>query len=460
MPPPLKSLSPYISALLIRRLAQNPQFTIEPTLEQLASAVLAIKLTGLMELVKQFPGETMDVSTSLIDRYDKYIETIFELVAGHGGDVIKIENDTILVLWPTEATNEPLSFVCLRAIQCGLALQTVITEQSFELKISPQIAISAGLVMMADIGGVYGRWEFVVDGLPVRQVRAEVGMTRPGTVNLSPETWILTDKQIRSQPISNRWVQVEAIEQPLPIASLNWPALPSQIEAALRGYIPGAALSRLTTTRPDGAADILSVTVLILRLSDVSTIDSVTQTHQHIRMLQSTLYEHEGSVSQVRLNEHTIDLVAIWGLPPVAHEDDAALAVQAALAMQDELQQKGLSGAISIASGRAFCSIVGSKQRKEYSISGDPLQLAEQLNSAMPITGVSSNPMIEIWCDEATYLTAQGQVAFKLLSPLHLGPDLPSTAVYQPMASLASFKQNALSKNSNQWLDSNLSEAG
>jgi class 3 adenylate cyclase len=60
--------------------------------------------------------------------------------------------------------------------------------------------------------------------------------------------------------------------------------------------------------------------------------------------------------------------VAVFGLPPLAHEDDALRGVLCALDILAALHQLRLRPSIGVTTGQAFCGVVGSRARREYSV--------------------------------------------------------------------------------------------
>ena len=68
----------------------------------------------------------------------------------------------------------------------------------------------------------------------------------------------------------------------------------------------------------------------------------------------------------------------VFGLPPRAHEDDAARALLAAADLEPVLAAAGASG-IGIATGRALCGSFGSDVRRDYMVRGDVINLAARL---------------------------------------------------------------------------------
>jgi tetratricopeptide (TPR) repeat protein len=140
--------------------------------------------------------------------------------------------------------------------------------------------------------------------------------------------------------------------------------------------------------------------------------------------LQTALYRFEGSVNKLSVDDKGVTLVAALGLPPLSHEDDAARGVQAALAMQAELQRKGLRSAIGLTTGRAFCGTVGNHRRREYTMIGDVVNLAARLMQAAPDQTLS---------DAATFQAARTSLTFETLASIKVKGKAEPVAVYRPL---------------------------
>jgi class 3 adenylate cyclase len=71
--------------------------------------------------------------------------------------------------------------------------------------------------------------------------------------------------------------------------------------------------------------------------------------------------------------------ILVFGLAPLAHEDDARRAVLAALDIRSRLTSMGHACAVGVASGRAFCGSIETSTRSDYAVIGDPMNLAARL---------------------------------------------------------------------------------
>jgi tetratricopeptide (TPR) repeat protein len=114
----------------------------------------------------------------------------------------------------------------------------------------------------------------------------------------------------------------------------------------------------------------------------------------------------------------------VFGLPPLAHEDDAARATKAALKVQGALGDLGMRCAIGLATGRAFCGAVGGDIHREYDVIGDVMNLAARLMQAAPDT---------ILCDAATQSAARSRLRFRALPAISVKGKADPIAVYCPL---------------------------
>jgi hypothetical protein len=110
------------------------------------------------------------------------------------------------------------------------------------------------------------------------------------------------------------------------------------------------------------------------------------------------VYKYEGSLNKFLMDDKGSTLIAVFGLPPLAHENDAVRGVLSALTIVEALRPLGCLPKVGITTGNAFCGVVGSRGRREYSVLGDTVNLSARLmqHACGPTTGYS------IICDKAT----------------------------------------------------------
>lgn len=122
-------------------------------------------------------------------------------------------------------------------------------------------------------------------------------------------------------------------------------------------------------------------------------------------MIEHCVSSWEGSINKFLVDDKGVVILAVFGLPPFRHPDDAARAVLAALSIK--MMSEKWSCSIGIATGRVFCGMVGGESRREYTTMGDAVNLAARF---MQLGGVNSKC---VHCDEVTYEQARAWVQFE-----------------------------------------------
>ena len=133
--------------------------------------------------------------------------------------------------------------------------------------------------------------------------------------------------------------------------------------------------------------------------------------HEAVCIMQKALFQFEGAVSRLQIDDKGTVLKGAFGLPPFFHNNDPARAVLAALQIEDGLKSKGVGCTIGIATGDIFCGMVGNADRCEYTSVGAEVNLAARFMIAERLEGAYDG----ILCDETTRKraeSAEGQAAF------------------------------------------------
>jgi class 3 adenylate cyclase/tetratricopeptide (TPR) repeat protein len=408
----MPNLRSYVPQLVTRRLRPATDGTDEPRATSLPAAMLLIDITGFTAVtanaVRQGPAGAEHLSRSL----NTYLGRIIDLVAAHGGEVAKIVGDALIPIWAGDE-EDPVAAVH-RAAVCGLATAGELEELEIEegRRLSVKVGLCAGEVSLSRVGGVDGKWLFVVSGDAVGQLAGVADRMLTGALVASPAAISRLGGDVVVDRIDGGYARIRAPLQLGDLRSIPAPGL-AGAEQDLRAYIPDVSLARIDAGQSDWLAELRRTTVIFVNVPSSSgapgpSLDVLQAVASAIQLAART---HGGWVKEITVDEKGTTVVVAFGVAPFSHEDDPARAVRAAMAIHSELADTGLSAGIGVATGDAFCGPVGNLVRRDFVLLGQHVNVAARLMRA------STDDVI--LCDAATYEAAGGGATFERL-PSHV----------------------------------------
>ncbi|XP_078349307.1 adenylate cyclase type 10-like isoform X2 [Oculina patagonica] len=173
----------------------------------------------------------------------------------------------------------------------------------------------------------------------------------------------------------------------------------------LRAYVPKPVLSKIDHGQDlEWLSEMRQVSVLFINM--VLPIKG----NSHSWALQKAfevIYECtrrlRGNLNKVFSFDKGCTFIVIFGLPGDKHEDDPARALKAGHRILDSLHQimDITNESIGVTTGRAFCGVVGHRDRHEYTVIGRKVNMAARLMVNYP--GVLS-------CDDDTYKSGKSKL--------------------------------------------------
>ncbi len=434
----LDDLARYVPNLVVRHLAPA---TPQPLIEHFRAAVLFVDITGFTALAEQLTRRELADAEMLSQVLNEYFGQLTTLITDHGGDIMKFAGDALLAVWIADGAAESaeqrtadLRHATLRAAQCALAIQTLLHAYSVgTTALTMRIGIGAGPISAVHIGGHAGRREFTLLGAALARVSQAEQLAQPGTVILAPVAWSLIADSVDGAALADgEYRRLLSLNVGVPRVPLERTALPAEAESSLRAYIPAVVLDRIAASQTGYLSELRRVTVLFIQLPELvpDRLEiELPRLQALIDTFQLTLDRFEGSLNKISIDHKGLALVVAFGLPPHAHEDDAARGVLAALEMRQQLIEHAFPCSIGITSGRAFCGTVGGATRREYTLIGASVNLAARLMQASQISPAGR----EILCDQASYLAAQDRASFERLPDIMVKGRSTALAVYRPI---------------------------
>jgi class 3 adenylate cyclase/predicted ATPase len=417
----LDGIASYVPARVARQLAANDAEPGVPRADRFSGAVLLADITGFTALTESL-ARRGDVGAEDLTRFlNVYFGQLIDLIVDHGGDIVKFAGDAMLAVWPDDEEDAATS--ALRAAQCGLSAQERLRDfaADAEVRLSLRISVSAGRLAIIHVGGIEGRRELIATGDPLAQVNAANAEATAGEVVVAAEAWRLVGDRLEGEPLASGAVRVLGVRQPVTMPAVK-PA-PSTQSKALLPYVPVAAIDEISRGGSSWLAELRRVTVLFVNFPGLTPATPLDRAQTVMRELQTVLYRFEGTINKLSLDDKGASMVAALGLPPLSHEDDPERAVRAAMAIRERLALLQVRHSTGVATGLAFCGIVGNARRREYTMIGDVVNLAARLMQAAKGG---------ILCDRITFESARSRLPFEPLPSIHVKGKAEDIAVFHP----------------------------
>jgi class 3 adenylate cyclase/tetratricopeptide (TPR) repeat protein len=418
-------LQSFVPGQLVRWLTEQVSAPVEPTSKEHEMVTWFADLSDFSHLTYEITERERAGPELVGELLNQTFGTIIETVTRYGGDVLEFAGDAVLATWTIGDDFDRVQALVL-ASRCGLeVLELKLPEVYAErAPLELRIGIGVGTGVLMQLGGVNGQWHFMIGGKPFEQIGMASGVARPGEVVLSPQATDSIGAAARGRLDEKGFLRLTDVDSPASPGPSS-PAMTPELAAQLRRFLSQPVLSRIDAGQSEWLAEFRQVTSVFVNLPKLdSSVPAARDALQDvIAKAQATLAKYEGTLSRILDDDKGTTLVASFGLPPFAHEEDPYLAVQAAEEIQKALTQMKLDYGIGVATGRAFCGASGSPVRRNYTTIGREVNLAARLMQAA---------RFEILCDEAT-ARATRRIQFHALDVRQLrGWDRP-VQVFKPL---------------------------
>ncbi|MEM7030526.1 MAG: adenylate/guanylate cyclase domain-containing protein, partial [Chloroflexota bacterium] len=423
----LSVIATYVPPDVTRNALSSPQDLLERTTFQsrhLNAAILFADVSGFTPLTEALAQKGTEGPEELTRLLNTYFTKMISLIEAEGGEVVKFSGDAVTVVFPVEDDDESLGMVTRRAKQAAVAMQTAMTAFANlktsvgSVELGMKIGVAAGEITASQVGGVRGRWEYVISGDPLRQVAEAEHQAERGDIVLSPEAEaVIFPEVLPPQSL-----------QPFDWHNLNNAEL---IEQALRRFVPGAVLVLIEEGLHDWLAELRPMSVLFIGIGglDDQEASAIETLHNFLQSAQHIIYHYEGSINKVAVDDKGTIMIVLFGAPPFAHEDDSERALRCSLDLQTMAQDQGLQLAIGATTGRVFSGPVGSETRREYTVMGDTVNLAARLMGVAGLGGLR--------CDHETYRGAKNKLVFETYPPVRVKGKAGLIRIYCPIGEIS-----------------------
>ncbi|XZN99116.1 MAG: adenylate/guanylate cyclase domain-containing protein [Microcoleus sp.] len=433
MPTFVENIASFLPIRVLNCFAAETTPLAAPASGSFEAAVLFVDISGFTVLTERLAQKGAIGVEELTTHLNAYFGQLIELIIAHKGDIVKFAGDAMLAIWPAENLSLDLATYC--AAQCALAILNDLGEyQAANAQLRLHIGIGAGELKEFYIGGMNGRWEYFVAGEPIAQVALAETAAGIGEVCLSLTAWESIKDQFVGTLLASNVVRLEgfnlltcvADRRLLNIGESAPIAIYDEMQERLERYVSLGVLQRLKVGQTDWLGDLRRVSVMFLNLPgmDYGAEGALDFISTIINAIQNILQVYEGTLNKFLVDDKGSTLVIGFGLPPFSHEDDSVRCAIAGMALLEKLRSLGLQPKIGITTGTCYSGVIGSQQRREYTIIGAVVNLAARLMQAAKDG---------ILCDERTFEFAKSRIQFESLTPLKLKGIKDAVQVFCPL---------------------------
>ncbi|MGZ4778371.1 MAG: AAA family ATPase [Thermoanaerobaculia bacterium] len=394
--------------------------------EVMPAAVLFADISGFTSLSERLAARGGEGVEQLTQVLNAYFGRLISAVTDHGGDVVKFAGDALLAFWPVEDDRDALDHAARIAARCALEIQDAVTNFDAPAgeRLSLRVGVGAGPAVTASLGGIYGRYEFVLSGPAVVEATKAAAHAEPGFCIVGVDAWKRVAPIAEATDAGEGTKQLVSVREVELAKALAVPLLDASAVPSLLAYIPASIHRRLAARQSGWLAELRNLSVIFLKLPGVGYGTGLETGLALMRSLQTELYRYEGSVNKLSIDEKGVTMLAALGLPPLAHEDDPRRAALAAMDMKSRLDESGQKTSVGVNSGSVFCGTIGDATRCEYTLIGDVVNVSARLMQA-------ANG--GVLCGETTRRMAGDRIKWLALEPISVKGKSQPLPVFRPI---------------------------
>lgn len=412
----------------------NPNIPL-PSSEDASCAVLFADISGFTSLAERMADRGAVGAEELTGVLNRYFGQLIDIIDDFGGDVLKFAGDALLATFESGRHRPGLIDASLRAAAASVVIQQQMREfpDVEGSRLSLKISLAAGDLRLLHLGGVFGRCELLMVGGPLKELGDANDVAEPGDIVAAESLWNCIESEANGELISGGFYRIQSLPQTphqytcsdsSGQSILAHVPFRGDVIAAIRGYIPAAIYSRLAAGQTDWLGELRKVTVVFVNLPGFNSRTPLAEAQEVMTALQQSIYHFEGSLNKLSVDDKGVSLLAGFGLPPVAHEDDPARAVGAALALTEKMNDLGWACSIGIATGRVFCGAYGNEDRREYTMIGDTVNTSARL---------MQSAQQGILTDQNTHAASALTFEFETLEPVRMKGKTEPVACFRPV---------------------------
>jgi class 3 adenylate cyclase len=333
----------------------------DPRERSVGGAILVADIAGYTPISERLSSLGDEGLGRLSDLLNREFNRYMEMVAAHDGEMISFAGDALVACFLNRAGADAVDE---RVSACAKALAGLsgVPLGAGDDRVTLHVGVGLGRIWLACLGGWFGRWELFVGGDAVRAAFRAAGAASPGGVVVGPSTDWSADLDLHNSALMTA-----------ASTDLAW----------TDGLVHPRVLESL---KGDGSlsSELRQVTALFVRVTGLDQLAAASlDRHQEwVFNVHETLRSISSSSGRFLIDDRGVVFVLVLGDPGNAHADDIERAFSFAGELERRAQRLGVNVSMGLATGRAFCGVIGSHVRRQYVIVGPAMNLATRLMEA------------------------------------------------------------------------------
>ncbi|MDF2235048.1 AAA family ATPase [Albimonas sp. CAU 1670] len=327
------------------------------------AAVAFVDLVGFAAATEKYERMGPEGVETFSAALNRVFGVMIDAIAASGGEISALPGDALIAYWraPSKAA---LPGVARRALDGVQALMTLtdLPQAADGGRLAFHAGFATGRARLCQTGRGDGHrlWFLAGDAMAAAEAasdRAEAG-----------ELVVAEGAEIADAPM--RLPPREEADAPS--------------EAQLARYIPPSLRPRIMAGQQSWLDELRFVSAAFISCPDMGGDgpEGFARLQAAATTVKAVVDMHGGALQGLLPHDGQAEFLAAFGIPGLARDDDADRATTAMVELRAALAQQGVAAHAAVASGPAFCGLIGSPRWRTYSIRGSAVNRAARLLSA------------------------------------------------------------------------------
>jgi predicted ATPase/class 3 adenylate cyclase len=354
----------------------------------------------------------------------EYFGELVQGIYAHGGDVYNFAGDAMLVGFTSESRESDAECIS-RAVACATHLRSALApyesldvlgqHHSMQLK----FGMSFGDYHYLLLGHEDFWYTPLLFGEPIQKAINAEHHAEGGDILVDEDMWNNLPNPKTGQPVNGSFILESSrdyagdsiVSKSLPVASDDNDLLENFVQ-----FMEPVLFRKATTGHSDYSGDYREVSCLFVRFTDVPVAGDVGVAHDRLNeiyhFVQESAKAYGAILNRVELGDKGFVFFFILGAL-TAMENKCTLAGRLALKLSKPPFPYRMSVQIGIATGHGYCGDIGAPDRKDYTITGEVVNLASRLMTYAEAGGIYLDTTTHERFDERLVATEIPNVSLK-----------------------------------------------